>query len=209
MWQRTLRAMSNLVHPRHSGILNGKFHTKPLYRARRDYGRPVTREVAVSISALADALEDEKPTPRGKGGEGGGRYEEIVLVAVPWMMRTDEPILANGAELERWGVYKKQLYSVLVLSTNGVANTFFVIFAGGPDPRQEPDGQAVWTAISEKYLNSSTQRRGIPMFNVNCMVMMLNQDPGEYISNVNTLLRCSSRGRSSRRSVRVSRRGRS
>ena len=122
------------------------------------------------------------------------------------MMRADEPILANGAELERWSVYKKQLYSVLVLSTKGVANTFLVLFAGGPDTRQQPDGQAAWTTIIEKHLNSSIQRRGLPMFKSNCMVMMLNQDRGEYLTKVDTLPRCSSRRRGSKRSARVSRR---
>ena len=47
----------------------------------------------------------------------------------------DELILANGAELERWIVCNKQLYSVLFLSTKGEANSFLVRFPGRPGSR--------------------------------------------------------------------------
>ena len=68
---------------------------------------------------------------------------------------TDELILANQAELVRWGTLNKQLYSVLFSCTKGAANSLLVRFAGRPDSRQQPDGQAAWRAMGEKYLNSS------------------------------------------------------
>ena len=92
--------MFNLVHPEKYEILDGYLRSEPLYLTRRDRGRPATRGVTTSSSALADALESEKPT---LSGEGGGRHEEISLVIVPPMVAvlpTDEPILTNGAELE-------------------------------------------------------------------------------------------------------------
>ena len=56
--------------------------------------------MATNSSVLADALEDEEPTPGGKGDEGGGRHDEISSVTVPSMEivpPTDGIILANGA----------------------------------------------------------------------------------------------------------------
>ena len=89
---------------------------------------------------------------------------------------TDECILANGSELERWDFFNKQLYSVLFLFTKGTAKSFIVRFAGRPALRQLSDGQAVWNATTEKYLHSSIQRRCILMPKLNSMVMMPNQD---------------------------------
>ena len=67
-WQRTLCAMANLVHPEISEILDGQLRPEPLYRTRRGRGRPATRSVTTSSSALADAMEGEEPTPGVKGG---------------------------------------------------------------------------------------------------------------------------------------------
>ena len=79
-------------------------HPEPLYRTRGGRGRPTTRGVTTSSSALVNALEDEEPTPGREGGEFGGSHEEISSVTVPPMVTTspmDGLILANGAELER------------------------------------------------------------------------------------------------------------
>ena len=62
--------MANLVHPEFSKSWDGQLRPEPFYRTRHGgCGRSVTRGVTTSSSALADALEDEEPTP---GGEGGG-----------------------------------------------------------------------------------------------------------------------------------------
>ena len=134
--------MANLVHPEISEILDGQLRPELLYRNRRGRGRPATRSVTTSSSALADAMEGEKPTP---GVEGGGQHEEISSVTVASMATvpsTDELILANRAELVQWDAYNKQLYSVVFLYTKGAANSFLVRFAGRPSSRQQPDGQA-------------------------------------------------------------------
>ena len=65
-WQRTLRAKTNLVHPKISKYLDGQLRPKPHYRTRRVRGRPTTRGVTTIRSALADALEGEEPTPNGE-----------------------------------------------------------------------------------------------------------------------------------------------
>ena len=80
---------------------------EPLYRIRRGRGRPSTRAVNTSSSAPANGLEGGEPTPGGEDGEGDGKHEEIHSVTVPStaiVPPTDELILANGAELERWDV---------------------------------------------------------------------------------------------------------
>ena len=98
------------------------------------------------------------------------------IVTVPM---TDELIIANPAEIERWDACIKQLYSVLFLSTKGAANSFLVRFAGRPGAKQQPDEQALaGKTKAKKYLNSSMQRRRIVMRKLNDMVMMPNQDPG-------------------------------
>ena len=84
--------------------------------------------------------------------------------------RVDEPILANGAGVGRWGVYNKHIYSVLLLLTEGAANSFLVYFAGSPDSRQQSDGQAAWQAMTDKkpklvnaaaaYSNAQIERPG-------------------------------------------------
>ena len=175
-WQRTVRAMIKIVHK----LLDDLLRPEPLYRTSCGRGRPATRGVSISRSALAGVLEGEEPTPGGEGSKGGRRYENISSVAVPSMVTvppTDEVILTNGAEFERWDVCNKKLYSILFLSTKGAVNSFLVCFAGGPDPRQQPDGQAGWKAMNAKYLNSSRQRWRILMRKLNGMVMMHNQDP--------------------------------
>ena len=145
-WQWTLCAMANLIHSEISEILDGQLSPEPLYRTRCGRGRPVIRGVTTSSLALADALEGEESTPGGEGIEGGGQHEESASVTVLLMTTvppTDELILANQAELVRWDAYNKQLYSVLFLCTKGAANSFVVCFAGRPNSRQQPDGQAV------------------------------------------------------------------
>ena len=59
-----------------------------------------------------------------------------------------------------------------------------VRFAGRPSSRQQPDRQAAWRVIDEKYLNSSMQRRHILMCKMNGMTMRPNQDPDEYLTEV-------------------------
>ena len=96
--------MANSVHPEMFKILNAQLRPEPLYRTRRGWGRPVTRSVTTSSSALADALEGEELTPGGKGVEGGGHDEEISSVTIPSTVTvppTGELILANRFELER------------------------------------------------------------------------------------------------------------
>ena len=95
---------------------------------------------------------------------------------------TDELTLANRAELVRWDAYNKQLYSVLFLFTKRASNSFLVRFAGRPNSRQQPDGQAAWKAMGEKYLNSSMQRRRILMHKLNGMTMRPNRDPDEHLT---------------------------
>ena len=97
---------------------------------------------------------------------------------------TDELILANRAELVRWDAYNKQMYGVLFLCTKDAANSFLVRFAGRPDSRQQPDGQASYRTTSEKHLNSSMQRRRILMRKLDGMAMIPNQDPDEYLGEV-------------------------
>ena len=77
--QRTLRETSNFGPPEISKILDGQLHPEPLYRSRHDRGRLITRGVIISISALADALEDEEST---SGGEGGGHVSPIRHIAL-------------------------------------------------------------------------------------------------------------------------------
>ena len=127
--------MVNLVHPETSKILDDQLRPESQYRTRRGRGRPTTRCVTTSSSALADAMKGGELTPGGKGGEGGGRHEEIIAVTVPPMVTapsTDELILANGAKLQRWDAYNNQLYSILLLSNEGAANSLLVCFAEGP-----------------------------------------------------------------------------
>ena len=76
-WQRTLRAFANLVHPGIYEILDSQLRPEPLYRTTRGRGRPATRGVTTSSSALADALESEELIPGEEDIEGGGQHEEI------------------------------------------------------------------------------------------------------------------------------------
>ena len=148
-WQRNLRAMANLVHRKISEILFGQLRPEPLYRTRRGRGRPEARGVTTSSSALADAMEGEKPTPGQEGIECGGQHEEISSMTVPSMATvpsTDEVTLANRTELAQWEAYNKQLYNVLILCTKGTANSFLVHSDGRPGSRQQLDGQAAWRA---------------------------------------------------------------
>ena len=92
------------------------------------------------------------------------------MVTVP---ATDEVILANEAELERWDISIKKLCSILFLSTKSAPNGFLIRLAGRPASRQQPDGQVACEAMTEKYLNSSMQRRGILMLKLNGMMVML------------------------------------
>ena len=141
--------MANLVHPEISDLLYGQLRSEPLYQTRRGRGRPAARGVTTSSSALADAMEGEKPTSGQEGIEGGGQHEEISSMTVPSMATvpsTDELILANRTELVQWDAYNKQPYSVLFLCTEGAANSCLVHFDGRPGSRQQPDGQAAWRA---------------------------------------------------------------
>ena len=52
---------------------------------------------------------------------------------------TDEFILTNGADLERWAAYKKKIYSVLFLPTKGAANNFLARFTGRLGSRKKTD----------------------------------------------------------------------
>ena len=181
--------MANLVHPEISEILGGQLRPQLLYRTGYGRGRPATRGVTTSSSALADALKGEESAPGGESIEGGGQDEEISSVTVPSMATvppTDELILANRAELliVRWDAYNKQMYSVLFLCTKDAANSFLVRFAGRPDSRQQSDGQASYRTTSEKHLNSSMQRRRILMRKLDGVTMTPNQDPDEYLSEV-------------------------
>ena len=147
-------------------------------------GKPATRGVTTSSSTLADAMEGEEPTP---GVKSEGQRKEISSVTVPSMATvpsTDELILTNRAGLVEWDDYIKQLYSVLVLCTKGAANSFLVHFSGRPVSRQQPDRQAAWRAMGEKYLNSSMQRRRVLMRKLNDMTMTPNQDPDEYLTQI-------------------------
>ena len=130
-------------------------------------------------------MEDEEPTPGGEGIVGGGQHEEFSsVVTVPSMATvpsTDELILTNRAESVQWDAHNKQLYSVLFLCTKGVSNSFHVRFAERPGSRQQPDGQAAWRAMGEKYLNSLMQRRRILMRKLNGMTMRPNQDPDKNL----------------------------
>ena len=167
-----LRNLVNLVHNKISEILDGHLCPEPLYRTRRGRGRPATRGVISSSSALADAMESEELTPDGESIEGGGQLEEISSVTVLSMATvptTDGLILANRTEFVKWDAYNKQHYSVLFLSTKGAANSILARFAGRPGSRQQPDGQAAWRAMGEKYLNSSMQRWRILMHQLNRM----------------------------------------
>ena len=179
--------MANLFHPEIFEILDGQLRPEPLYQTRRGRGRPATRGVTTSSSALADALEGEQSTPGWEGIESGGQHKESSSVIVPSMATVppmDELILANRAEVVRWDAYNKKLYSVLFLCTQGALNSFLVRFAGRPNSRQQPDGQAAWRATGEKYLNSSMQRRRILMRKLNGMTMRPNQDLYEYFTEV-------------------------
>ena len=183
-WQRTLRAMANMVHLEVSQILDGQLRPEPLYRTGRGRGRPATKGVTTSSSEVADAVEGEEPTP---GVRGEGQHDEISSVTVPSMAivpSMDELILVNRAELVQWDAYNKQLYSILFLCTKGAANSFFVRFAGRPGSRQQPDGQAAWRAMGEKYLNSSMQQRRIRMRKLKSMTIRSNQDPDENLTEV-------------------------
>ena len=115
--------MANLVHAEISEILDGQLHPEPLYWTRYGRDRPATRGVTTSSLALADALEGEELTPGGEGGKCGEGPDEISSVTVP---PTDELILADGAKLERWDAYNKQLFSVLFLSIKGAADSFAI-----------------------------------------------------------------------------------
>ena len=103
-----------------------------------------------SSSVLADTLEYEEPTAAGAfvaGGEGDCRHEEISSMTVTPTVTippTDELILANGAELDRWYPHNKKLFSVLNPSTKGGANSFLIRFAERSDSRQQREGQAAW-----------------------------------------------------------------
>ena len=190
--------MANLVHAEISEILDGQLRPEPLYRTRRGRGRPATRGMATSSSALADAMEGEEPTPGREGIKGEGQHKEISSGTVPSMatvLSMDELILANGDEIVQWDAYNKQLYSVLFLWTKDAANRFLVRFAGRPGLRQQSDGQAAWRAMGAKYLNSSMQRRRILMRKLNSMPMTPNQD--------SDILRFFSSGMSSSTSVRL------
>ena len=117
-WQRTLRAIANSVHPNFPKILDGQLRSEPFYRTRRGRGRPATRGVTTSSSALADTLEGGESTPGGEGCEDGGRHEQIFSETVPSAVTvppTDKLIFANGAELERREAYNKQFFSALFL----------------------------------------------------------------------------------------------
>ena len=74
-WQRTLRAMVNMVHPEISETLDGQLRPESLYRSRRDHGRPGTRSEITSCLALADALEGEEPTTGGEGRVFGRTFQ--------------------------------------------------------------------------------------------------------------------------------------
>ena len=67
VWQRTLHAMVNLVHPEISEILDVQMRPEPRYRTTRGCGRPAARGVTTSISALPGALGGKKLTSGGKG----------------------------------------------------------------------------------------------------------------------------------------------
>ena len=83
------------------------------------------------------------------------------------------------------GRLQQAIYSVLVLCTKGAANRFLVRFAGRPDPRHQPDGQAALEAMGEKHINSSMQQRRILMpKNLNGMIVGPNQDPDDYLTGV-------------------------
>ena len=77
-----------------------------------------------------------------------------------------------------------KLYLVLFLSTQGTANSFLVRFAGRPDSKQQPDRQAAWKAMDEKYLNSSVQRRRVLTRKLKGMMMRPTQDFNKYITEV-------------------------
>ena len=87
---------------------------------------------------------------------------------------TDEGILVNQAELVQWDAYKKELYSVLFLCAKTRRQQLLVHFEGRPGSRQQPDRQATWRAIGEKYLNSSMR---VEMRKLDGMTMTPNQDP--------------------------------
>ena len=174
--------MAKLVHPSFFLILDGHLRPELLYRIRRGRGRPATRGVITSSSTLSDVLENEEPTPGGVGGEGGEQHEEVSSVIVPSMVTvppTDELVLTNQGELERWDAYNKQLCSVLLSSTKSAVNSFLFRFAGRSDSRNQPEGQAAWKKMAEKYLNSSLQWRRILMRKLNGMVTRPEQDPDE------------------------------
>ena len=77
----------------------------------------------------------------------------VTLPSIVIVPPSDECILANGAELERWNAYNKQLYSVLFLPIKGTANSFLVRLAGRADSRKQPDVQAAWKGMTKKCLN--------------------------------------------------------
>ena len=132
-------------------------------------------------------MKGEEPTSGGEGIEGGGQHEEISSVTVPSITTvpsTDTLILANRVDLIQWDAYNKQIYSVLFLCTKGATNSFIFRFAGRLGSRQQPDGQAAWRAMNEKYLNCSMQRRRILMRKLNGMIMRPDQDPDENLSEV-------------------------
>ena len=186
-WERTLRAMANLVRPKLEEILDGQLRPEPLYRTRRGCDRSTTRGVTTSNSALGDPLEGQEPTPGGENGECGGRHEEIPSVTVLSTViatTTDERILAKGAELKGRSTYNKQHFGVLLLSIKSTANSFFLHFTGRLNSSNQHDGQTTWKAMTSKYPNSSMQRWRIFMRELNTIVIMRNQDPDEYLTEI-------------------------
>ena len=148
--------------------------------------------MTTSSSLLANTLVGEEPIPVGplvtndEGGEADGRHEEITVTVLPMVIAppTNKRILTNEAELERWDAYKKKLFSVLFLSTKDAVNRFIVCFAGTPGSTQQVGRQAVWKAMSDKYLIFLMQWQYILMRKLNGMVMLPNQDPNENLIEV-------------------------
>ena len=156
-----------------------------IYRTRRGHGRPATRGMAISSSALADALEGKEPIPGVKGREGGGQHEDFFSVTVPSMATvppTDELILANRANSAMGFLQQEALQRLNHVYQRRSRQLLRPLCREAR--LQQPDGQVAWRAMGGKYLNSSKQWWRILMRKLNGMAMRLNQDPDEYLTGV-------------------------
>lgn len=98
----------------------------------------------------------------------------------------DAGILLNGPEIAQWDQHNGELFSILLLTTDGAAGSLMTRFDSKSG--YGANGQQAWNALVEKYENDSSQRRRTLTRRLDNSAMNPGEDPDIFFVRIDQLI---------------------